>query len=346
LLLEKAEVCRMKMGDARVRTVYVPSLGRDVSVLGFGCAPLGSHVSESQGRRSLDAAFERGVTCYDVAPPYGDGEAEAILGKFLSGRRDQVTVCTKFGIPRQTISSLARFARPVARAALRAFPLLRSRAEGTRPAAGKRMALRAEMVEPSLTESLRRLRTDYVDVFALHDPRPEECQDEDLLAALQRVVEKGYARTIGIAGTPEAVLAGTQASSLYKFAEFRDTPFHQALEPLRAGLDASLTCVTHGAFDPSVYDHLIRLLASDGGRLASLASQLAYGPPNMASDILLDYALAKNSTGVVLVSMFDPAHIELNCARASRRPRADVVDFVHKMIVNTASANFGKLRFN
>lgn len=334
----------MKMGDARVRTVHVPSLGRDVSVLGFGCAPLGSHVSESQGRRSLDAAFERGVTWYDVAPPYGDGEAETILGKFLSGRRDRVTVCTKFGIPRQTISSLARFVRPVARAALRAFPLLRSSAEGTRPA-GKRVPLRAEMVEPSLTESLRRLRTDYVDVLALHDPRPEECEDEDLLAALQRVVEKGYARAIGIAGTPEAVLAGAQASSLYKIAEFRDTPFHQTLEPLRAGLEASLTYVTYGAFDPGVYDHLIRLLASDGGRLASLASQLAYGPPNMASDILLDYALAKNSAGVVLVSMFDPAHIELNCTRASRRPRADVVDFVHKMIVNAASANFGKPRF-
>jgi aryl-alcohol dehydrogenase-like predicted oxidoreductase len=334
----------MKMGDARVRTVYVPSLGRDVSVLGFGCAPLGSHVSEAQGRRSLDAAFERGVTWYDVAPPYGDGEAETILGKFLSGRRDRVTVCTKFGIPRQTISSLARFARPVARAALRAFPFLRSSAEGARPA-GWRVPLRAEMVEPSLTESLRRLRTDYVDVLALHDPQPEECMDEDLLAALQRVVEKGYARTIGIAGTPEAIAAGVQAASLYKIAEFRDTPFHQALEPLHDRLDASLAYVTYGAFDPGVYDHLIRILSSDGGRLASLASQLAYGPPNMASDILLDYALAKNSAGIVLVSMFDPVHIELNCARASRRPRADVVDFVHKMIVNAASANFGKPRF-
>ena len=61
-----------------MRTVVCPGLGRDVSAVGFGCASLGSRVSEAQGLRALGLAFERGVTWYDVAPPYGDGEAEGI----------------------------------------------------------------------------------------------------------------------------------------------------------------------------------------------------------------------------------------------------------------------------
>ena len=95
-----------------MRTVVCPGLGREVSALGFGCASLGSRVSEAQGLRALGLAFERGVTWYDVAPPYGDGEAEGILGKFLAGRRDRVAICTKFGIPRPVVSSAMRLIRP------------------------------------------------------------------------------------------------------------------------------------------------------------------------------------------------------------------------------------------
>lgn len=326
----------MKKGEARIRTVFLPSLGREVSALGFGCASLGSRVSEAQGRRALDSAFDRGVTWYDVAPPYGDGEAETILGQFLTGRRDRVAVCTKFGIPRQTISPLARFLRPAARAIVRAFPVLRRGIGKVRPA-GKRGPFRADLIEPSLVESLRRLRTDYVDVLALHDPRPEDCTDDAVLSTLERVVAKGYARTIAIAGAPDAIEAGVRAATLFRIAQFRDNPFHQAAEQLKAKLEdvASLSFITHGAFEGGVCEHLSRVLGGDGGRLAALASQLAYGPPSMASDILLDYAFAKNPDGVVLVSMFDQVHIDMNCARASRRPRKDVADFVHKMIVSS-----------
>src|SRR5580704_13274852 len=108
-----------------MRTVVCPGLGREVSALGFGCAPLGSRISEAQGLRALGLAFERGVTWYDVAPSFGDGEAEGILGKFLAGRRDRVAICTKFGIPRPVISSAMRLIRPAARAMARALPLLR-----------------------------------------------------------------------------------------------------------------------------------------------------------------------------------------------------------------------------
>lgn len=301
--------------------------------MGFGCASLGSRVSEAQGRRCLESAFERGVTWYDVAPSYGDGEAETILGKFLTGRRDRVAVCTKFGIPRPTISPAARLLRPAARAVVRAIPLLRS-AIGRARETGRKERFAADQIEPSVVESLRRLRTDYVDVLALHDPQPGDCTNESVLRALERLVQKGYARTIAIAGTPEAIAAGARATTMFRIGQFRDNPMCLAIEQVERKLErpGTLSFVTHGAFDHAVYDQISRLLVANGGRLASLASQLAYGPPSMASDILMDHALARNSLGIVLVSMMDPAHVELNCSRASRRPRMDVVDFVQKML--------------
>src|SRR5579863_1440738 len=66
--------------------------------LGLGCASLGSRIAPAEGARALAAAFEAGVRWYDVAPPYGAGEAETILGDFLKGRRRQVSVTTKVGL--------------------------------------------------------------------------------------------------------------------------------------------------------------------------------------------------------------------------------------------------------
>jgi aryl-alcohol dehydrogenase-like predicted oxidoreductase len=133
-----------------MRTVFVPSLQREVSALGFGCAPLGSHVSEAQGLKALQAAYDRGVTWYDTAPPYGDGEAEGILGRFLAGRRDKVVICTKFGIPRPVLSPLMRFVRPVIRAAGRIFVPFRLGADKPGRVA-KNDRFRPEQIETSVT---------------------------------------------------------------------------------------------------------------------------------------------------------------------------------------------------
>ncbi len=317
-----------------MRTVVCPGLGREVSALGFGCALLGLTVSEAHGRRALASAFERGVTWFDAAPAYGDGEAETILGRFLLGRRDRVVISTKFGRPGPGVSPVGRLLRPVARGVGKVFPwLLANLAAGG--ADSYKNPLRPEMIEASVVESLRRLRTDYVDVLALDAPTPEECASEAILAALQRVVDKGYVRAISIAGAPEAIAAGTRASPAYRIAQFVDSPFEQAAERLRATLpdEAGLFFVTQGIFGGGVFERILRLLGSDGGRLAALASQLGYGPPFLASELLLDYAFASNPDGVALASMYNQGHIETNSSRASNPPRTDVVPFVRKYFV-------------
>ncbi|WP_156964425.1 aldo/keto reductase [Methylocapsa aurea] len=316
-----------------MRTVACPSLGRDVSALGFACASLGSRVSESQGRRALDRAFERGVTWCDVAPTDADGAAESILGRFLLGRRDRLVICTKFGRPRAKPSPLSRLLKPVARVALKAFPYLRGDAARTKSSAIT--PLRAEMIEDSVVQSLRRLRTDYVDVLVLDGPTSEECVDEAILRALQRMVEKGYARAVSIAGAPETIIGAVRASAVYRIAQFVDNPFEPAADQLRAAFsrEAAPFFVTRSAFGRGAFERIARALVMDGGRLAALASQLGYGPPFLASDLVLDYAFASNPEGVVLATMFNQAHIDLNCARASLAPRHDVGPFVKKYFI-------------
>lgn len=318
-----------------MRTVYVPALGREVSALGFGCAALGSRVSEAQGLRALSFAFERGITFYDTAPAYGDGESEEILGSFLSGRRERAVVCTKFGIPRPVLSPLARLFRPVLRAFTKALPQLYEGAEDML-ASPQGHRLRAEEIEGSVTDSLRRLKTDYIDVLALHEPSPEDCTNEEILRELSRMIDKGYVRAVAIAGGPEAAIAGMQASNIYQIAELPDSPFAPAIDRVKAALgeDAPVFFITHGVL--SAHDLLSRLLIGDGGRLGALASQLAYGPPFMASEMLLDHAFASNPNGVVLASMLSQSHIEMNCARAKRQPRKDIRPFMQKFVLPAA----------
>eukprot|EP01037_Dinobryon_pediforme_P038078 gene38078-45890_t len=116
-----------------MRRIYLAALNREVSVLGFGCASLGSRIAPAEGRRAIDMAIERGVSWFDVAPPYGDGAAEAILGAALAGRRDKVVICTKFGITAPQVSLSKRLLRPVARRIVAAFPGLRGAIRRGRP---------------------------------------------------------------------------------------------------------------------------------------------------------------------------------------------------------------------
>jgi aryl-alcohol dehydrogenase-like predicted oxidoreductase len=320
-----------------MRTVFVPCLDREVSALGFGCASLGSHVSEIQGLRALHAAFERGVTLYDVAPPYGDGEAEGILGRFIAGRRDRVVVCTKFGIPRPVISPVMRLIRPAVRAVTRMF--LPGGMNMVRRFSTKQR-LHPEQIESSVTDSLRRLRTDYIDVLALHEPSPQDCTNEAILHELRRMVQKGYARALAIAGSAESAVAGARASGVYKIAQLPDSPFAPAIAGVKAALgeDTALFFVTHSVF--GAHDLLSRLLVSDGGQLGALASQLGYGPPFVASEMLLDHGFAANPQGVVLASMFTEAHINMNCARAARGPRKDIGPFMQEFVLPAALPHF------
>jgi len=143
--------------------------GLVVSVVGLGCNNFGRRVDTDATRAVVDAAIEAGVTLLDTAESYGGGgRSEEILGEVLAGRRDQVVLATKFGG--------------------------RGVDMGYGPAAGAKGG--RSYIMRAAEQSLRRLRTDYIDLYQLHAPDPAT-PIEETLTALGELVTQGKVRYIG-----------------------------------------------------------------------------------------------------------------------------------------------------
>jgi hypothetical protein len=165
-------------------------LGETAFQLGFGCVQLTVHPRQAEAVAILEYAFSLGITHFDVARSYGFGRAEGILGKFLRGRRDQVTVATKFGL--QPPSGLAGNGRLItaAKRLLTPIPGLMRRAKRLGAAMGKAGVFAPEAAIRSLETSLRELSTDYLDLLLLHEATLANAAGEPLLEALEKQVAK------------------------------------------------------------------------------------------------------------------------------------------------------------
>jgi aryl-alcohol dehydrogenase-like predicted oxidoreductase len=143
--------------------------GLRVSVVGLGCNNFGRKLDLAGTRAVVDAALDAGITLLDTADIYGGrGASETLLGEVLAGRRDQVVLATKFGAPSADM--------------------------GYGPAAGAKGG--RAYVRRAVEKSLRRLRTDHIDLYQLHMPDPET-PIEETLAALTELVAEGKIRYLG-----------------------------------------------------------------------------------------------------------------------------------------------------
>jgi L-galactose dehydrogenase len=149
----------------------------NVSIIGFGASPLGNvfeDCDEKIGIESVHCAIDQGINFFDVAPFYGITLAETRLGKALEGKRKDIILATKCG-----------------RYGLRDFDFSYDR------------------IMKSVDESLKRLNTDYIDLFQLHDIEfgSKEQVLNEAIPAIQKIKESGKARFIGITGLPVNYLA-------------------------------------------------------------------------------------------------------------------------------------------
>jgi len=151
-----------------VRYRELGASGLTVSVTGLGCNNFGRRLDLARTRAVVDAAIGAGITLLDTADVYGIGASEELLGEVLAGRRDQVVLATKFG--------------------------LRGADMGYGPAAGARGG--RAYIRRAAEASLRRLRTDYLDLYQLHTPDPHTPVAETL-AALTELVAEGKVRYLG-----------------------------------------------------------------------------------------------------------------------------------------------------
>jgi aryl-alcohol dehydrogenase-like predicted oxidoreductase len=173
-----------------------------VSVLGFGCASVGSRAGGGASRRAIELALESGVTYFDTADMYGLGASEEILGRALGSRRKDVVVSTKCGYAFSNRLRAVRWIKPLLR------PLV-TRLKGVKTAAASAMASqRSQCFEPAYIErcaegSLRRLGTDRIDLFFLHDPSIDVLERGDALATLSRLKQAGKIRHYGVSCEPD-----------------------------------------------------------------------------------------------------------------------------------------------
>jgi aryl-alcohol dehydrogenase-like predicted oxidoreductase len=170
----------------RERTV-VPGLV--VSVVGVGCNNFGWRLDEAAVRSVVDAALDAGITLFDTAESYGDGESELFLGRALEGRRDRAVIATKFGWGRGRDDNSVPRGRP-------------------------------EYVRQAIDRSLQRLGVDYVDLYQYH--RPDGVTPvEETLGAMDELVQEGKVRFIGSSNfSAEQVEEADRVSSERGFARF------------------------------------------------------------------------------------------------------------------------------
>jgi aryl-alcohol dehydrogenase-like predicted oxidoreductase len=138
-----------------------------VTALGIGCNAFGTRIDLAQTRAVVDAAFDQGITFFDTADAYGQGQSEELLGAALGSRRDEAVIATKFGMDMGGVNG---------------------------DDGGRRGT--ASYVRTAVEASLRRLGTDHIDLYQLHTPDPTTPLDETL-GALTELVAEGKVRAIG-----------------------------------------------------------------------------------------------------------------------------------------------------
>lgn len=147
-----------------MKTRTIGDSGLSVSAISLGCNNFGMRIGKSEAAGVVTAALDEGITMFDTADVYADNQSEEILGEILGDVRHEVVLATKFGI-RLKRNPPDEFG------------------------ASRRYIIKA------CEDSLRRLRTDYIDLYYLHKPDPRTPMEETL-SALDRLVRQGKVRYI------------------------------------------------------------------------------------------------------------------------------------------------------
>ena len=166
------------LGGHLMRTAWIGDL--EVSVIGLGCNNFGRALDQEQSAAVVNAALDAGINHFDTASNYGEAQSEAFLGAALGGRRDDVVIATKVGVP---------------------IPGW----EGSGGAA-------PDYVRKVLDRSLTELGTDHVDIYMVHFPDPKT-PIEDTLAVMREMVDEGKVRQIGCSNFDPAQLTEALAVS-------------------------------------------------------------------------------------------------------------------------------------
>lgn len=273
-----------------------------LSLLGFGCAPVASRAGSGQSTRAIQLAFESGINYFDTADSYGMGGSEQTLGRVFRSQRDKVIISTKCGYLYSSRLKAIQWIKPLVR------PIVK-RLKGAKSAAAsivssqKSQNFDPQYIEQSVHGSLRRLQTDYIDLFFLHDPPMAIGDRLDVFHHLHKLKDAGAIRHYGVscdldvamrlARMPELGIAAFQIN----INLLDQSPIDQLI-PLLASTNVGLI-----ARQPFAHGAIFNSIAADRHDVASHAIRFLLQFPQIAS---------------ILPSMIKPEHLRANIAAVNR----------------------------
>ena len=267
--------------------------GLNVSEISFGASSLGEEygiIEPAEGERAVHYAIDNGINYFDVAPYYGGTLAEARLGKALVDKRNEIILATKMGRYKVT--------------------------------GGEKFGFSAERVRSSLEESLRLLRTDYIDIYQAHDiefTHREQIINETL-PAMYQLKKEGKVRFVGITGYPlhllKDVAEKAEVDTILTYCRYNlmDTSMDEVLTPLakEKGIGLINASPLH-----------MRVLSEKGAPAWHPAPKEVLGAARKAtvyclrrgvniSELAMQFALAHEYVSTTLVGMSKVRHVARN----------------------------------
>ncbi len=284
--------------------------GLELSILGFGASSMGGVFGKrdpEEGKRAVAMAMDNGVNYFDVAPLYGFTLSETRLGEALKGKREKVILSTKCGRDRFDAVDYS-----------------------------------AKRISESIDESLTRLKTDYVDIYQIHDIEFADREQiiNETLPAARKVQESGKARFIGITGLPIRYLKWmaerVEVDTIMTWGHYTllENELDTVLRPLAEERGIGVTNAAplmQGLLTQEKLPEWHRgpkPLLEMGPRIADLCREAGVNVADVAMKHALDYEFASST----VVSMSSTARVEGNLAALDFEIPDGLLDAIEDLI--------------
>ncbi len=271
----------MTPSPARVQRRPFGGTDLQVSGIGLGCARIGGVFKRNSGDfvNLLTAALDGGINFFDTADMYSQGESETLLGRAFRGRRGHIVIASKAGYVLPAQRKLIARIKPLVRPAVRLLGLSRHHLPS---------AVRGELVqnfspaylETAVEGSLRRLRTDHLDLLQLHSPPSDVVEAGHWVGALESLKQAGKIRYYGIScDTVEAASAALNhpgVSSLQVPINLLSREFLPVLDTARLAGVAVIAreCLANGLLVKELSIEQIRTYCQSDAEAAQKAEQI------------------------------------------------------------------------
>ena len=306
------------------------SIAKRASLLCCGCSTMMSRVGKAESMQVLKKARETGVTVFDTADFYGQGDSERLLGNFLKGKRDEAVIITKVGHTYRANSGLMRLAKNVLRPLVKRSKIVHSTAKAALGKLSGQTCFESTYLKSAVDASLKRLQVDYVDLLLLHDPSIEDIRNNSVVETMEALKSVSKISCYGVSGTvPVAVEAIRLYGSKISAVQVSVSP----VSPLDAEL--SSLCEQHNVA-------VIAREPFDNGRLFARTDEavlqwLSARNLTLAQAALL-YAASFDPVKTIVFGTSSPDHFEENTrAVATTKFSSDEARQLHELVSGGAA---------